>query len=200
MSTQPYAMPQYVHMVAWSVQSLKKKKKPLPPFPNYQLVAAAHISSTHSAFLFVSHLTPSLTCSEVHTVRQVRVVLQMFALQGLCSCGLSAEWANVRPYSSTSSLGMQACRKSGKQEERGEKLAEQLAVRGAWERPAVGPWGPQMEPLDGEWRNLVRHFRWTCGWLTTPQNPKHLLWGRKTWNGSHYFLWLCPLKRSYAWF
>ncbi len=63
------------------------KLRKLPSFPIYQLVAEAHVFSTDCA---LSHF-----CSEVHRVRQVRVVLQMFALQGLGLRGLAVELTDV---------------------------------------------------------------------------------------------------------
>lgn len=68
----------------------KKEKKKLPLFTNYQLIAEAHVFSTDCAFFLVSH-----SCSEVHVVRPVRVVFQMFALQG--SRGFATKLTDVCP-------------------------------------------------------------------------------------------------------
>lgn len=77
----------------YSVMAAKLKKKA----SIYHLVEEAYIFSTQCAFSFVSHFTLSFTCSEVHRVRQVRVVLQMFALRGLGSRGLAMELTDVCP-------------------------------------------------------------------------------------------------------
>lgn len=147
------------------------------------------ITSLERSPMFLAHTMCFLLLRMLWDVlTQVRVVLQMFALQGLRLRGLATavhRWISRH--------GIQACTGVGAQRREEEEVAAWLSRQGlrlehhawaawaggAWEGPATGPWGPQMEPLDGEWRKPAQAFQMDFGMThklaashTPPQSPE----------------------------
>lgn len=146
---------------------------------------------------FSSHFTLSFTFSEVQGVRKVRAVLQMLLLCGLGLRGLALELNNVCPRMGSPGsrgAGVQGARRTvvklrkegRRQQARGadrvglweQHHASAALARGAWERPAVSPWGPQMEVKEPG--QATPPDTWMCRELLLCQTPTHEVdsWGQ----------------------